>query len=184
MRSIRSALCVSVLVLGTHPAIAADVYRGLALPAELAGFERGEMTDFEPRAKGFGMSIRYDTPGIKATVYLYDMGIRGLPEGADNQNVQAQAQQSMRDIEQMHSDVRILEAFAHGPDSCSNFLRTKVSYIEARSGAALHSYLYLGSKKGNFVKLRVSHGAELPFAIDAAKSELRFAQSLCRSVNQ
>lgn len=32
-------------------------------------------------------------------------------------------------------------------------------HSEARSGAALHSYLYLGSKKGNFVKLRVSHGA-------------------------
>src|SRR4051812_7695361 len=57
-----------------------------ALPAELAGWRRGAVTDFaqSPGGADLGAAVEYRPiiggPGV-ATVYLYDRGRTGLPEG-------------------------------------------------------------------------------------------------------
>jgi len=184
MRLFLAWLCLSSAVFAT-PAIAVDVYRGIVLPAKIAGFQRGSVTDNEATSPGLGLTISYAAPGIKATVFVYDRGIREMPEGADNAVVHAQARQSFQDIGSAYSDVKVLEALAPGAASCAHFLRAKVSFIDARNGEPelMHSFLYFGSRKGNFVKVRLTYAAKLAFATGVV-SESRFTQALCASVKQ
>jgi len=185
MRSARGWLCLSSVVLCAAPAVAVDAYRGIELPAQLAGFRRGSVTDNEATSPSLGLTIAYGAPGIKATVFVYNSGIQRLPEGTNNVTVHAQAQQALQDITNAYSGVHILEPLAPGPGSCANFLRAKVSYKDKRPDATelLHSFLYIGSRKGNFLKVRLSYAAKLAFATGVV-SEFRFTQAFCALVNQ
>ncbi len=159
-----------------------DLTRGFTLPSELAGFQRGTIIDNEPRSKGLGISVPYTAPGVQATVYIYDRGIQSLPDGFEAPAVQEQAQQAVRDIFITYTEVHELKKLAPGVGSCSKFLRAEFSYINPRSNPAelLHSYLYVGGRKGNFVKIRITHPAKFASAIGEV-AELRFAQELCKS---
>lgn len=162
---------------------AADHYRGIWLPTELGGFERGPIYDNEAQMPGLGITVAYSAPGVKATVFVYDLRNRSLPEGIDNAVVKEHSQQALADILSVHSNVSVLEPLAPATGSCSNFLRVKLSYVErgGGSGEVIHSYLYLGTRRGSFVKLRLSYPVSLAFKTGVV-SEARFAQALCRSV--
>jgi hypothetical protein len=180
----RAGFCALLAAQVVVEARAQESVRGFRFPAALAGFERGEILDNEHRGKGLGVSVAYRAPGIKATVFVYDLQIRDLPEGIGSPVVQAQAVQAVRDVFAAYVDVQVLEDLAPGPQRCGDFLRAKLSYIEPRSTAkeVLHSYVYLGSKGGSFVKLRLTYPAAMA-ASGAASAERAFAQALCRIAN-
>ena len=72
---------------GTRPPLATVLAR---LPVEVAGFERGETTNFEERQPGYGSAVEYTTPARNglparaavASVMIYDMGRPPLPDNA------------------------------------------------------------------------------------------------------
>lgn len=72
---------------GTRPPLATVLAR---LPVEVAGFERGETTNFEERQPGYGSAVEYTTPARNglparaavASVMIYDMGRPPLPDSA------------------------------------------------------------------------------------------------------
>jgi hypothetical protein len=181
--SLRFLLGSVSVVLAVTQATAADLYRGIRLPPELAGYVRFRVTDHEAQESGLGTSVAYRAPGVIATVFVYDFGDIDLPEGIDDPVVQSHALRALEDIRSIHSDVKVLEPLAKASGSCSGFLRAKVSYVERAggSGGKLHSYLYLGSKGGNFVKLRLSYDETLAFKTGVV-SEARFAKAFCDSV--
>ncbi len=165
--------------------MASDFYRGIKIPVQISGFNRIKVIDNEPTSKGLGITISYGTPDIKATVFIYDKGITDLREGINNPTVQAHAQQALQDIFTIHPDAKVLDMLKQGSGSCTSYLRVKLVYEEGQDHTreAIHSYLYLGSKKGNFVKVRVSYPARLAFAT-GVMSESRFMEALCASTNQ
>jgi hypothetical protein len=172
------------LLLFSLPVMASDFHRGIQLPTEISGFNRIEVIDNEATSKGLGITIAYGAPGIKATVFIYDMGITGLREGINNPTVKAHAQQALQDIFRVHPDAKVLDKLSQGSGSCTSYLRAKLVYEEGPelTREAFHSYLYLGSKKGSFVKVRVSYPARLAFAT-GVMSESRFMEAICASTN-
>jgi hypothetical protein len=172
------------LLLFTLPAVASSFYQGIEIPVEISDFNRIEVIDNESTSKGLGVTISYGSPGIKATVFIYNKGIADLGEGINNRIVQAHAQQAIQDIFTVHPDAKVLDMLNQGSGSCASYLRVKVVYDEGQDQTRekFHSYLYLGSKKGNFIKVRVSYPARLAFA-KGVMSESRFMEALCASTN-
>ncbi len=73
--------------MGSRPPLASVMAR---LPLEVAGFDRGEITNFEDRQPGYGSAVEYSTPARNglppraavASVMIYDMGRPPLPNQA------------------------------------------------------------------------------------------------------
>ncbi len=186
MHSLRfKALAFCSLLPLAVPTGAADDFRGIRLPIEIAGFQRGSIIDYEARKKGLGISVAYGGHNIKATVFIYDMEIENLPEGINNLTVQKQAQRAFQDILQAHPEAETLEPLSKGSGACATFLSAKVLYQgdPSRPNEPLYSHLYLGSRRGNFVKVRLTYAAKHAFATGVL-FEARFAQALCRAANE
>lgn len=166
-------------------AAASDTIRGVPFPLELADFRRGPVIDNEPNHPGLGVSIPYSGPGVVATVFVYDLGLSNIPSGVVSREVRAQAAQAEREIFSARPNVEVLQPLSAGEASCQRFLRAKYRFPEHSSVANqwVHSYLYVGSAKGNFVKIRLSYreGAGLLFRADAAN---RFAAAICTLTSQ
>lgn len=57
---------------------------GLVFPDQLAGMDRGMVTDFEAEQPGLGVSVGYNAPGITLTIYLYNMGMESVPDNIES----------------------------------------------------------------------------------------------------
>ncbi len=57
----------------------------LVFPEQLAGLERGDVTDYETKSPGLGVSVGYNVPGITVTIYLYTMGMKAVPDDLTSQ---------------------------------------------------------------------------------------------------
>ena len=75
-----------------------------ALPVELAGWRRGAVADFaqQPGGAGLGAAVEYRPviggAGV-ATVYLYDRGMAGLPEGVASDQVAGEIRAAVGEVE-------------------------------------------------------------------------------------
>ena len=62
----------------------AEAYRhnetGIVFPDRVTILEkRAEVTSYEAKSPGLGVSVGYDGPGITVTVYVYTMGMKSIP---------------------------------------------------------------------------------------------------------
>ena len=83
-----------------------------ALPAWLSEFERGNVTDFEPRAPGLGAGLRYSLPrrGARADVFLYDRNSPvPISEDAASGPVRDEFARTMREVEGFYRSRKILQ---------------------------------------------------------------------------
>jgi hypothetical protein len=53
---------------------------GLAFPFEIGWLHFDSALDYESRSPGLGYSLLYGAPGIKATLYVYDLGLAAIPD--------------------------------------------------------------------------------------------------------
>lgn len=164
---------------------AANAADAFAFPAELAGFTRGSQIDFESKEPGLGIGIPYLGPDIKVTVYVYDYRIPDLPEGIGSDAARAQARAAEDAILVVNRDAMVLSTQAPGSGHCSSFLQAKYSFADPQGppGRTAHTYLYLGSRKGNFVKVRITYPLRADIELKEYVQE-RFAQALCKLVNE
>ncbi len=151
------AFALSSIALFCASAGAGDT-RGMAalFPAELGGFVRGEPIDFESKDPGLGIGLPYNHPGVKATVYVYDLQSADLPDGIGSREARDEVGKAEGDVSRSYKDVRVLSA-----------------------SDVYSSHLYLAIRNGNFVKVRVTY-AEGSGVSDRDAAHERFAQALCR----
>ncbi len=152
-----------------------------ALPAQLGGFGRGTVTDFEgrPNGQGLGAAAEYRPmagSGV-ATVYVYDRGQQGLVPGAETPAVQQELALAQREVDTLA-----------GMRRYSVQARAAMAPVTAPSGAAamscLHlvlafegghpadSYICLGALRQRFLKLRVTLPLAAPGVNDAVVAGL------------
>lgn len=166
----------------TCAAATADTGTFKAFPSDLGGLRLEEKVDFESRQPGMGSAYLYGGTQMKATVYVYDLQLRDLPEGLQSARLLAQFDQAHGDIDRTYGDTRILLPRAAGPGACQAFLRMKLSVGDRRAGSGgerLNSWLYLSSRQGKFIKARVTYPAGTGGSAGDAAQE-RFAQALCK----
>jgi hypothetical protein len=136
---------------------------GLAIPEQVGALSHGPPVDYESKSTGLGYALRFlSRPGWLVDVYIYDFGLKTIPEDIDSAVLKNQMAQAKGDIFELGrrgsyanvadlGDFRIADGNAH-PFACSTFsyLRGEKKDIDAIS------YLCLTSWKDKFVKIRMT----------------------------
>lgn len=140
-----------------HPAT------GLNFPPQIAGAIKYGSTDYGETAGkpelGYGWNYRVGDQLI-ATVYVYDLSIRSIPDGPSSPVVQQQFQTSLQEIYQLakynrYEDIKT----AKGPTDCKVsglvFQCITLSAIRSADKKPIYSALMLTGYRNNFLKLRL-----------------------------
>ena len=155
----------------------------------MGNLEFVERTDYEQ--EGAGYSLRYQTKELlKADVYVYDMGIRNLPDGIASPEIRKEMEAvegALRKVEQMGKYENVKE-LGSGVRKFANlntrFLWARFSYEQsAGEGVAFDrtriSDTFLLTHRGHFLKVRITTKRE-----DLAKHEPQIDQFIREVAHQ
>lgn len=107
MKRFLQGICLSLVIsLLIIQGAWADAYHhkptGIVFPDRLATLEKGtRVTDYEAENPGFGVSIRYNSPGITVTIYLYTMGMKTIPSDPQSSILKNHFKQAESEIVRM-----------------------------------------------------------------------------------
>lgn len=140
-----------------HPAT------GLTFPDSVEGIVRGEVTDYEGKNPGLGVSVAYDRPGITVTVYLYTLSLRSISSDLASPILKDHFNQVIQDIYKVeelgyYKNVKNLAqgtTFLKQDNTGPKALFASLSYVQ--SGTNRLSKLYLLGHKNHFVKIRFTY---------------------------
>ena len=174
-------IAATAFALPGNPAAAqpASLQKDFPLPPTLAGFNKGEVTDFETKKAGLGYGINYGRSGWRADIYIYDMGLAFVPTGPKNKVMDAQLERAKQDILAVqkaggYSNVQIKRSFevkdANGKPA---FSCIALQLVRQDMGAS-DSFLCLTGAAGKFVKVRISTAQ----SADSADTAERFLKEL------
>jgi hypothetical protein len=138
----------------------------LGFPPLLGTMIRGELTDFERRAAGLGISVTYRaSTRAWATIYVYTMGLPAVPDDLGSAPVDQELRRCVREVIQTgakgsYQDLRLarpeVTALGSRPDS-PRALAVGFSFV--LQGEPLLSRLYLTTWRNHFIKIRFSYPA-------------------------
>ncbi|HOK04199.1 MAG TPA: hypothetical protein PLN24_02980 [Victivallales bacterium] len=132
----------------------------IEFPGKISGLELSAINNFEEREKGLGIGLSYRSNGIKADVYIYNLGFNDITNGIDSELARMSFQRASMDIEalakgKIYNKLRVLSDNEIKKIGNIYFLSKKYNYIEG--GSQKESYLLLTCLKGNFIKIRLTY---------------------------
>jgi hypothetical protein len=138
---------------------------GFDFPSEINDFTRGDIIDNELKHPGLGYTIAYHGPqaGEEATVYVYDLGIRNIPDGPLNTAARQAFDQAAGDVLATEGypglgrvKVSMVDQYvANSGAGEAQFLCAEFVFQMA-DGSAQRSYLYLTGARSKFLKIRTT----------------------------
>lgn len=139
------------------------VVYGLSIPDRVGSLVYGRTVDFESRSPGLGYALRFaGRPGWMVDVYLYDLGLKTIPAGAESSIVRDQLVQARGDVFELgkrgtYAKVTDKGAFAVPAVGKPGFVCSSFSYLRGdRLDIDVESYLCLSSWNNKFVKVRMT----------------------------
>lgn len=154
---------------GGRPALMEQIAR---LPAALAGFRRGPVTNFEARAPGFGQGVEYTASrrAAVATVAVYDRGYDRVPANPADPAQVAELDLAVRDAtvlpprttgRTLAEESRAPLPAAGGPDlTCADLAGTF-------GRTPIRRTVCVGGARGRFVTIQVTMPDRTPSIADA-----------------
>jgi hypothetical protein len=139
-----------------------DKYSGISLPAALGKLRRTEVTDDEATHPGLGIGAAYDAPGLKATIYIYTLGQKSIPNGVESQILKASYEAAKNDLRKaselgiytLTSDIKSRSSYLIPGSKAVPVLLAEFSYRQ--KGAEFSSWLYMTGAGNQIIKLRLS----------------------------
>ena len=122
-----------------------------------------------------GQSFGYGASGISLTIYVYDFGLRGLPDGPDSVAACEQFERAKREIEiggNYQNVVLRREVTRRMRDTADAPLAREAVYEFDRNGIHATSLLWVTAADGYFVKLRLSLRSEVADELDDARMQI------------
>jgi hypothetical protein len=133
---------------------------GLKFPPVIAGAERSSLHEYEKENPGLGYSVGYRQPDAVATVYVYDLKQRDIPDDPSSPVIKAQFAQASADIFRTQQQGVYLKVESRGEFSMADAPgRTRLlcaAFWLTRAGGELASYLCVGGWNNKFVKFRIT----------------------------
>ncbi len=158
----------------------ADVIGGISFPRTISGFELRSVIDNEKSNPGLGVTLLYNAPGVKVSVFIYDHSQKNIPEGIDSSIIHREFSEAKGNIRQAYPDAQILVREERLLVSGVPILQSAFQYTEMRPGSreTVLSHLYLTARKGNFVKVRTTYSAtDRPEF--GRRIQIQFIEALC-----
>lgn len=122
-----------------------------------------------------GRSFGYGTNGVSLLIYVYDYGLKDLPDGPDSAAACEQFERAKHEIERGGNYENVVlrnEATRRMGDTADAPLAREALYEFDRNGIHAWSYLWLTAADGYFIKLRLSLREEVKFELDEARTEI------------
>jgi len=135
----------------------------MVFPDQLAGMDRGTVTDFEKEHPGYGVSIGYNAPGITVTIYLYNLGMESLSDSLESPVLAAHFEQVVEDVVQagrmgMYDSLqKTAEAVVVFPPRQSGHGALSANFSMVQQGVDRISNLYLLVYRNHFLKVRFTY---------------------------
>ena len=172
--------CIALVSLS---AVAADVY-GIYFPNNLAGFTLGSVINNETDTPGQGYSLLYDHPGVKASVFVYNLGIKNIPNGDDSKIVHDAFERAISDVKSVHPDAQNLDATPQLSIHGISLLHAAFQYKAVETGwhDVVFSHVYMTAQNGNFILVRTTYSATDQSA-RGLRVEARFIEGLCGALS-
>jgi len=179
----RRALLAGLLIAGLHAGGAHAAALGdntvrltpsqFKLPQNIGPLRYSTENRFSDRR--MGGAFAYNTSGISLNIYVYDYGMRDIPDGPDSVAACEQFESAKREIEKggNYQNVSLRGEFSRAMKAgdASPVVREAV-YEFDRNGIHAVSALWVTAADGYFLKLRLSLRAELADELDAASEEV------------
>jgi len=122
-----------------------------------------------------GRAYAYNASGISLNIYVYDYGLRDIPDGSDSVATCEQFESAKREIERggNYQNVSLRSEFsrAMNPGNLPPVAREAV-YEFDRNGIHAVSVLWVTAADGYFLKLRLSLRAEVADEFEEARDEV------------
>ncbi|MBU4460722.1 MAG: hypothetical protein KJ579_09150 [Verrucomicrobia bacterium] len=168
-------LCIGLDALAQpyrHPAT------DLVFPEQLAGLERGDVTDYETKSPGLGVSVGYNVPGITVTIYLYTMGMKAVPDDLTSQPLKRHFAGVVSDVFRAgesgaYANVKKTaegSAALDGSEKGPRALHASFSY--SQKGRDRLSHLYLMGFRNHFLKVRFTYDKDMQETAEAVRVKL------------
>jgi hypothetical protein len=122
-----------------------------------------------------GRSFGFGASGISLTIYVYDYGLRGLPDGPDSAEVCEQFERAKREIEDGGNYQNVVlrrQVTRRMTDFASAPLAREAEYEFDRNGVHAVSVLWVTAADGYFVKLRLSLREEVADELAEARAQI------------
>jgi hypothetical protein len=121
-----------------------------------------------------GRSFAYNASGISLNIFVYDYGVRDLPEGPDSVDACEQFESAKAEIENggNYQNVKLRGEVARRLRADSPLTAREAVYEFERNGLSALSVLWLTSADGFFIKLRLSMRTEIADELDDAREQI------------
>jgi hypothetical protein len=141
---------------------------GVALPAELVGFARGEVIDYEKDSPGQGTGVAYRKPGsYSATLYIYTSELQPFPTSVEDPRIAEIRRLGVEFVVERAKtrEPTVMSANSrHTGSGTANISGTPVlidNFIVYLSGVATNDAMCIWLAKGHIWKLRVTREADV-----------------------
>jgi hypothetical protein len=171
MRSARAGILAVAAVLVSVAAVLAQekqqeklkVVYGLSIPDRVGSLVYERTIDFESKTPGLGYALRFaGQPGWMVDVYLYDVGLKTIPEDAESDVIKNQLAQARGDVFELgkrgtYSNVADRGDFKVPATGKPRFICSSFNYRRGdRVDIDVDSFLCLSSWSNKFVKVRMT----------------------------
>lgn len=144
----------------SEPIAYLDQRLGLSLPYGIGWFHYDSIIDNERTNAGLGKSIAYSAPESKMTLYIYDKGIKDIPDDLDSPIVVGEFKQAIGDFKSINADA----------EPWGDVMRSKAFLILAFKVGNNVSLVGLGVIRGSFFKIRVTNLQDPIYIQNASES--------------
>jgi hypothetical protein len=161
---------------------------GIIFPDQLAGMDKGKITNYEKEHPGLGVSIGYYAPGITFTIYLYDMGMKTVPSDLESPVFRKHFEQVAGDVIRagesgLYSNVvKLSEETIFLRPSQEGRRALSASFTFTLNGRDRISYLYLMAHKNYFLKVRFTYEKSIQTAAESTLKQ--FLQDLSDMIEE
>jgi len=122
-----------------------------------------------------GRAFTYNASGISLKIYVYDFGLRGMPDGPDSQVTCEQFESAKREIELggNYQNVTLRGEFSRAMSAADpSPVAREAVYEFDRNGIHAVSVLWVTAAQGYFLKLRLSLRTEVAEELDEARGQI------------
>ena len=162
-RMLLSALVLAALqcaAVAQVPATQTVTLYGLTFPPAVADAERFSVREYEKENPGLGYSVGYRLSDAVATVYIYDLKQRDIPDDPSAPAIQAQFAAASADVLRTQQQGVYFKVEPRGEFSMTDARGSTrllcAAFQLTRTGGELASYLCVGGWNNRFVKFRIT----------------------------
>jgi hypothetical protein len=138
---------------------------------DVKGLTRGKVETF-PKVE-LGYSVAYNAPGFAGTVYVYNLGLKKIPDGVKSDEVKGELKRAVDDLDRakqagLYKSVKEVgkeEAVPLGKGKDAPSALRRQFEVERKDGVKL-SEVYVTGYKDHFVKIRITHDPDDKKAAD------------------